>query len=918
MPFEPEGGPWLVPVAGDMRFAVSSGVVDIEPSRLATPATVLDFQGRTELGADSRIDFLVSSADWQESDRLMAAVMTAAGRPTGEVTVAGRGTMDGVMLGSFAAPRIEATFDGNDIRAWNVAWGRGSGQVVVEDAYLDVTDGLFDQGVSRLEVDGRFAIGFPRADGGEEIDGRFRLESLPAQTMRDAFSIEGYEINGPVTGDIALRGEYRRLFGTGSLTMTEPVAWGEPFAVGDTRLRFEGDGVRVDGLEMRKGDGGLITGAMFIRWDGTYSLNLDGRDISLASVALARTEQIELGGRARFTATGAGALLSPRYEVRGTIADVAVNGEVLGQVTGRVDVRDRLMALDFEAASEVLAISGSGRVELTPESEADLSFRFTNTTLDPFVRAYATSVPPDASAVVSGTLDVTGPLARSDRLSVEASVEQLRLELLDYALRNDGPITFGLDRNVVEIGEMRLRGDQIAVDLGGRVRLADEGIELRVEGEAGLSALQSLLPDIRGSGSTRLAADIGGTMDRPVVVGEATVAGGRIRHFGLPHGLDRIDGRIVFEPDGVRFDELSGVLAGGDVQFGGRVGISGLEVEELNVTAAAQGMNLRFPEGVRSVVDAELVLGGDLEDAVLSGTVNVTDAIWLSLFEPSTGFLDFTADQAGLAPPTSESPLPLRLDVRLVAPSSLRISDRTARIVASAELTVGGTYAEPLIFGNAEIDRGEVFFEGNRYRVTRGSMGFSDPTAINPFLDVEAETDIRVPTQTYRVTLGVTGTMDRMDVELSSDPPLQEFEILSLLLGDVRDPQASEIRSLRAREESRQELLQAGAARLLTSPISSGVGRVVEESFGVDSFEIAPSLTDPTGQQSAQLLPTARVLIGKRISDRAHVTFSRAVSGANQDLIVVLEYDQNDRLSWILSQNADRTYALDFRVRHAF
>ena len=119
-------------------------------------------------------------------------------------------------------------------------------------------------------------------------------------------------------------------------------------------------------------------------------------------------------------------------------------------------------------------------------------------------------------------------------------------------------------------------------------------------------------------------------------------------------------------------------------------------------------------------------------------------------------------------------------------------------------------------------------------------------------------------------------------------------------------------------EESRQQLLQAGAARLLTSPLSSGVGRVVEESFGVDSFEIAPSLSDRSAQQSAQLLPTARVLIGKRISDRAHVTFSRAVSGANQDLIIVVEYDQNDRLSLILSQNEDRTYALDFRVRHAF
>ena len=51
---------------------------------------------------------------------------------------------------------------------------------------------------------------------------------------------------------------------------------------------------------------------------------------------------------------------------------------------------------------------------------------------------------------------------------------------------------------------------------------------------------------------------------------------------------------------------------------------------------------------------------------------------------------------------------------------------------------------------------------------------------------------------------------------------------------------------------------------------------------------------------------------------RVHVTLSRALTGAGRDLIVVLEYNQSDRHSWVLSQNEDRTYALDFRVRHAF
>ena len=915
--FDPLGAPWLVPAGGALAYTVGPEWVEIAPSVIETPSTRIEFEGRTAFGDRSQIPFHVTSGDWQESDRLMASVLTAFRKPTREMEVDGHGEVQGVMLGSFGAPRIEGRFTGEDIVAWGVGWGTGAGGIVVQDGYLDVTNGMFDQGDSRVDMDGRFALGFPRPDGGEEINAHFVLDALPAQHLRDAFSLEGYEINGPLSGEFRLSGLYSRPFGSGDLTMAQPEAWGEPFDLATARLRFEGNGVRLDGLEMHKGEGEL-TGAMFIRWDGTYSLNLDGRDFAIASVESLRNERALVSGRAQFTASGAGAFDEPRYQVRGTIADFGVRGEAVGQITGRADVAGGAMRIVVEAASPELAISGSGRIGLDGDSPADLSFRLTNTTLDPFVRAYTSEFPADASAVASGTLQLVGPLRDMGALTMDATVEQLRLDLFEYAVRNDGPVRFVLEDNIVHVREMSLSGEGTALDLTGRIDVRDEQLELRADGDMSLAILQAFLPDIRSSGSAQLAADIGGTVLEPVIVGSASVSSGRVRHFSLPHALDELEGRVVFEPNGVRFDELTGMLAGGPLQFGGRVGLGGYEINELNITAQATGMRLRFPEGVRSVVDAELTLGGDLDDVVLSGTATVRDAIWIDLFDPSAGFLNFTSGESALAPQTVESMLPLRYDVRVLAPSSLRINDGTARIVASAELTLGGTYDQPLLFGNAEIDRGEIFFEGNRYRVTRGSIGFSNPTQIDPYLDVELETDIRVPTQPYRVTIGVSGTMARPDIALSSDPPLQFTEIVSLLLGDVRDPQAAEIRSLRAQEEARQELLQAGAARLLTSPLSSGVGRVVEESFGVDSFEIAPSISDPSAQQSTQLLPTARVLIGKRISDKAHVTFSRAVSGANQDLIVVLEYDQNARLSWILSQNADRTYALDFRVRHAF
>ncbi len=915
-PFRPAAVSWRFPFGGEMQFTFDPDGVDLAPSWFATPLTAMSFQGRTAWGSRSRIPFHVVSADWQESDRVMAAVMTAFGRPTGDLTLEGHGTMTGVMLGALAAPRIEAAFAGDAIQAWNVEWGRGDGDIVVEDGILEVTGARFLQSASSLAVDGRFAIGAGQP-GREDINARFAVDGLPAQSIRDAFDLEGYTIDGPTYGQIRLYGAYGAPHGFGRLRLGAGLAYGEPFDEAHADLRFDGGGVLLNGLTVHQGDG-EVTGAMYVQWDGTYSVTADARALDLSASRMVERVPVPVTGRIDAAISGAGAFADPRYEIRGAMADVSIAGVPVGQVTGRLDVAAGVMAVEIEAASPDVAVSGSGRIGLVDEAPSRLRFSVTNTRLDPFARALQAGLSEMTSLVASGTVVVDGTLLDVARLGVDVTVDRLALTVFDFELDNDGPVRLSLADNAVHVNRMRLRGEGTNLELGGEVTLADERIALRADGTASLGILEGLIADVRSRGTMRLAVAIGGPLEEPIITGEARVTNGRLRHLSLPHALDAVNGRLVLEPGGIRFDELSAQLGGGELGFGGRVSLQGYRIGELGVTAVGRDITLRYPEGVRSRVDADLILRGSIDAPTLGGLVTVHDAIWMELFQADGGLIDLLGDQA--AADAAETTLPLRWDLRISAPSSLRISDNRAQIVASADLTLTGTYERPSLLGNAELERGQIRFQGNRYRLTRGSVGFTNPVEIEPFLDVEVETDIRVPGQTYRVTLGLTGPMDSLQPpRLESDPPLRQFEIIGLLLGDVRDPQQAEIRTLRAPEASQQGLLMQGIGTgLLNNPVFAEVGGVVERSFGVDTFEITPSLDDPAAQQSTQLVPTARVLIGKRISDRAHLTFSRAVSGNNQDLIVVFEYDATDRLSWVLSQNEDRTYALDVRVRHAF
>ena len=907
-----------VPLRAELTYAYGPEWIDIGPSRLATPETYVELDGRTAYGDRSRINFHATSADWQESDRIFAGMLTAFGSRTSVFPIGGHGTFDGVMVNNVRRPRIEGRFAGERMRAFDVVWGVATGRAVIENSYADVANAVIGTGDSVIHADGRFSLGFPRRDGGEEINARIRVIRRPLSDLRHAFALDDYDVDGLFSGEFHVFGPYLRPYGFGQMAIVEGVAYGEPFDTATSAIRLEGDGIRLDSLQIVKA-GGRASGAAWVGLNGTYSFNLDGRGIPVASVALmTSTATPPLSGRLDFTAGGSGTFEGPRYDVRATISDFFVGDEGIGQVSGEMNINADLLTLKLEAASPRLAVSGAGRIALTPEMEAELSFSVSDTSLDPYVRAFNPQWSPFTTAIASGNVRVAGQLANIDELLVDATIDRLDLRLFDYRLRNASPIRIALDRHSMRLTEMRLVGDETQLDITGVVDLHNERIAIRATGDAGLGILQGLVPNIRSSGRASLEATFDGPMRNPEVTGTMSVEDGRIRHFDLPHALENISGPVRFDTRSIRLDEVTARLGGGPVRFGGRIDMEAYQPTRIDVTMTGESMRLRFPEGMRSLVDADLTVQGAVDAPTLSGTVTVRNAVYTRQFAEGGGLFDLTASTVpggGAAPLVPRSPL--RYDVRIVAPSTLEIRNSTARLFANADLQLRGTFDRPLLFGRAEVDRGEFTFEGRRYQITRGTIDFNNPTRIQPFFDIETETFVRVPGQTYRVTARAAGTLDRLTPSFEADPPLAEVEVLSLLFGDVAPGQDVEFRRYSTNITPQQQLLRERATRALTGAFSSEVGRVVEQTFGVDTFQLTPSLVDPNAQ-SSRLDPAARLTIGKRLSERIYLTYSRSLSSSTRDQIILLEYDQTDRFSWILSRNEDRTYALDVRVRHTF
>ncbi len=763
-PFAPLPLARHLPTSGELVYRFGPDEVTIESGRFATEHTHVTFSGTTAWGERSRLPFHVTSSDWQESDQVLVGIMSDVGSPKGPVAFGGRGEFDGLMTGAFREPRVEGTFTGDDVRAWDTTWGSATSRLVIENGYVNIAGGLVRLGGSEIHADGKFSLGYPRDDGGEQIDARFRIVRRDLDGLRHAFQIDDYQVSGLLSGEFHLTGDYERPVGFGGMTIDEGVAYGEPFQKATASLRFDGTGVRLDNIDIAK-SGGSVKGAAYVGWDSTYSFNATATRIPVERVVAFSYPRAPLSGIAEFTAGGNGTFDVPRYDVRYRVNDLFVGDEGVGQATGTLALRGKELSGDIDVASARLALTGTGRIALTPQADAEVTIRFHDTSLDPYVRLFVPRLSPFTTAVASGALRIVGELANFDHLLVEGTVDSIDMRLFDYAIKNASPIRLALDRNRIKVDQLQLVGDGTRLGVTGAIDLREERVGLQVAGEANLGILQGFFPgSIRGSGRADLSAAINGSLDRPLFSGSATITAGRIRYFSLPNALDSINGTISFDAGGVRLDDVRATLGGGQVQFGGRIGFDGYVPGELNVTARGQEMHLRYPEGIRSIVDADLAVRGHYKSPTLGGVVTVKSALWNRRIDTPGSIFDLAGRRsasgagAGAIEPAAASAVPLRFDLQILVPSTLRIDNNLARMVASADLTLRGTYDRPVIFGHADIERGEATFEGRRYRITHGAIEFTNPNRIEPFFDIEAETNVRVPGQTYRVKIGAAGT----------------------------------------------------------------------------------------------------------------------------------------------------------------
>jgi translocation and assembly module TamB len=462
-----------------------------------------------------------------------------------------------------------------------------------------------------------------------------------------------------------------------------------------------------------------------------------------------------------------------------------------------------------------------------------------------------------------------------------------------------------LDQNGIRIKPAKFAARQTDLNLeGGYAFNSRSPWDLRLTGSADLAVLGSFRPDLSTTGTAKLDAVLRGSAKDPQLSGRMTISNASLFMHDVASGIEHANGTFYFERNRANIEKLTGQFGAGSFEVSGFVAF-GAE-SSYRLQAKASNIRVRYPEGVSTMLDADLSLVGSSVRSLLSGTLTIA----------RSGFNSKT-DLAGMVA-QSGSPVPLvvtdneflrnmQFDVRVrTTPNATLISEYTQDIQTDADLRLRGSLIKPVLLGRIHVRQGIVQFFGSRYTVSRGELIFYSTATLAPSLDLDLETRIRGVT----VYINVSGPLNRLKVNYRSEPPLQASEILALLT--VGRPPAGQSTALpTAPGTGNPALTENSTNSLLGGALSGAVSARVERFFGASRIKIDPQMT------GVDNIPQARITVEQSISRDVTLTLVSNIRQAQQQVVQV-EWNLSSEWSLIAIRDENGVLGVDFLFKKRF
>jgi translocation and assembly module TamB len=422
-----------------------------------------------------------------------------------------------------------------------------------------------------------------------------------------------------------------------------------------------------------------------------------------------------------------------------------------------------------------------------------------------------------------------------------------------------------------------------------------EGINIDVaSSQIDLGAVQGFTSYVTNvTGTLQANFKVTGSGYDPHFDGGIDIHNGAFTAPDLGTSFSGLDTRIDLKPDVVTINQLT-ILDKNKkpMTIGGSLAVHEREVGAVDIKVNSDDFKVVSNSEADLKFDSDFHVTGTVRAPKVEGSVEVEPGmvdIGEVLEQETSSPYSTTATEISPAESGKELTAPkvpsmfdaMDLKLGLAVPGDLLIKGHNIR-PASAPIDVGDMNAyvggavnvvKPpngtiQLTGEVNTVRGSYTFQGRRFEILRdGRIGFGGGDVIDPLLDLQAQRTING----VQTTVHVRGTMLRPELAFSSNPPLDESDILSLIIFGIPTNELG---------EGQQISLAARAEELAGGYLTAGLSESIGRALNLDEFEIQAAGDQGMG-------PT--VTLGQQVAKGFFVRLQQGI-GAEQATEFILEY----------------------------
>ena len=872
-----------VPVNGAIHLAYdgASGTIALHDTNLRMPAANLTAQGT--ISNHSSLQLKVVADDLHQLAVLASSFRSTPSTPP---AVSGKATLNALVEGSVKNPSIAAQLNAQDLHVESSEWRSAKMALNASPSELTIQKcALVNAHKGQASFDASVKLHNWSYQPSDDVQAHLDAKQMRIADLL-AIAKQQYPVSGDLTAKLSFSGSQLNPTGSGQIQIANANVYGEHLDQLTTNIRAENESLST--IVTASAEAGTIHANLsYTPKTKAYKVQVDAPGIVLQKLRTLQAKNVPVSGTLNASVKGDGTVDDPQLEATVQVPELQARGKTISDLKAGAHVAQHKLDWSIDSQVSQVSIHGEGQVALTGDYETTASVNTGTVPLDAIMAAYAPSVPAGFQGQTELHATLKGPLKDKSRLEAHLSIPVLKASYQQLQLGISKPILVDYGNSVVTLQPSDMEGTGTKLHFEGQVPIAGHTPPtLMAQGSIDLRIIRVLDPDVSSGGS--IALDVRSTMSggKPGVEGQVQLKNVAMSTPDAPIGIEKLNGTLNIFNDGVQLSEMTGQMGGGKVTFGGS--ITYRPSLQFNLAVQSQDVRLLYPEGLRSLLDANLTFSGTIAASTLNGRVFIDGLSFTPDFDLVSFSNQFSTGGTISQPGFADT---VHLQIAVQSRENLQASSAQVRIEGQAALQVGGTAANPVITGRTTLTSGEFFFRNDRYQLQRGVITFDDPNQTHPVLNTSVTTTI----EQYKLTLTMRCPLDKLTTSYVSDPPLATADVINLV----------------ARGKTTQESATSGQSTdsMIASQAASQVSSGVQKLTGISNLRIDPTLGGNN--------PSARIGIQQRVTKDLLFSFSTDVTQPGSEVIQG-EYQINRRWSVSVSTDELGGFSIDGRYHKRF